>query len=408
MKNHWVTFLTGRVLVKAEGKGLERLLNMCIRAQIIVWKVKRFKKDGIFFYIRLSDLHKLRHIARDSDCSLSFVRGSGLPFLKKRLMKNSGFAVGMLIFLIVITILSNITWGIQIKGTNPETEHQIRQELDKLQIRVGTFHFFNQDLEKIQRELTERVENITWIGVELRGTTFQFQVVEKTDPEQQERLSPRHLVANKRAVISEMFIEKGKPVVKIHQHVEKGQLLVSGIISGDSPEGNKEDQKEKKISDVVVPAQGKVWGKTWYQSQAEFPLKTTFQVFTGEEKRTHLIELGSIKIPVWGFKKVSFKNKEVEYERHPVRFVGWELPIAYIEKTEREKEQLRRSLTKKEAIEAGMELARRDLKKQLPKDARLDKEILLHEKVENGKVMLSVHFQVIENIAEEKPINQGD
>lgn len=407
MKNQWITFFTGRVFVRAEGKGLERLLNTCIRANIYIWKVKRYKEDGILFYIPLHDIHKLRKVVREFECSIFFVRGSGFPFLWKRLLKNSGFAIGMIVFLTVVTILSNMTWGIQIKGASPETEYQIRQELEKLHIRVGTSHFLNQNLEKIQRELTERIENITWIGVELKGTTFQFQVVEKTEPKNQKSPQPQHLVANKRAVISDMFIEKGKPLVGVHQYVEKGQLLVSGIIS-EANETSEDGEKKEKGKKVIVPARGKVWGKTWYESHVEFPLKTTFQVFTGEENRSYLLQIGSFQLPVWGFKKAAFTSKETEYANHPVRFVGWELPIAYIERTEREKEQLDRSLSRKEAIEAGLELARRDLKKKIPKDARLDKEILLHEKVENGKVKLSVHFQVIENIAEEKPINQGD
>ena len=44
----------------------------------------------------------------------------------------------------------------------------------------------------------------------------------------------------------------------------------------------------------------------------------------------------------------------------------------------------------------------------IPEDARVDEEYILHEEVENGKVKLSVNFQVIENIAEEKAIIQGE
>ncbi|RWR15155.1 sporulation protein YqfD [Siminovitchia fortis] len=395
MKNRWITFLSGRVLVRADGQGLELLLNKMTRDGIAIWKVKRFKSGAMLFYIPLRDIHKLRKAARRFECRISFVRGEGAPFLWKRLFKNSGFLVGMLSFIILITVLSNITWGIEIKGANPETEHKIRKELTKIGVQIGTSHFLNQDLEKIQRELTERVDNITWIGVELKGTTFHFQVVEKTEPKKQETRSPSHLVATKKAVIEKMFVEKGKPLVKVNQFVEKGQILVSGTI------GNDEETK-------TIPARGEVWGKTWYQTHAEFPLQSTFQVFSGEEKRTHALKFGSFSVPVWGFGKTGFKNYEVETEVHPVRFLGWQLPLAYVEKTARATEEYERSLTKKEAREAGRELARRDLAKNIPEDARIDDEIILHEEVENGKVKLTIYFQVIENIAKEKPVTQGD
>ncbi|GIN89658.1 hypothetical protein J22TS1_07090 [Siminovitchia terrae] len=391
MKNRWITFLSGRVLVKADGQGLELLLNKMTRDGIAIWRVKRFKTGAMLFYISLQDIHKLRKAARRFKCRISFVRGEGAPFLLKRLFKNSGFLGGMIIFFILITVLSNITWGIEIKGANPETEHKIRKELTKMGISIGNSHFLNQDLEKIQRNLTERVDNITWIGVELKGTTFHFQVVEKTEPKEQEARSPSHLIATKKAVIEKLFVEKGKPLVKVNQFVEKGQILVSGTIG--------EGETTKKVS-----AQGEILGKTWYQTHAEFPLRSTFQVFSGEEKRTHALKFGSFSVPVWGFGKTGFKSFEVETEVYPVRFLGWQLPIAYVEKTVRATEEYERSLTKKQAQEAARELARRDLIKNISEDASIDDEIILHEEVENGKVKLTIYFQVIENIAKEKPI----
>lgn len=395
MKNRWITFLAGRVLVKAEGTGIERLLNTLTRQKVTVWKVKRLRTGAIFFYILLRDLHRIRKIARGFECSLSFVRGEGIPFLMRRLIKNGGFLVGIFLFLIALTLLSNITWGIKIKGANPETEHQIRKELDKLGIEVGTSHFFKQDLEKIQRELTDRVDNITWVGVDLKGTTFHFQVVEKTEPKTEKGRPLSDLVAGKKAVISKLFVEKGKPIVRVNQYVRKGQLLVSGTIG---PE-----DKPK-----YVGARGEVWGKTWYTSSVEFPLKSSFHVFNGGEKRAHLIQIGSLAVPIWGFGEPEFKDYMTEMNKHPLRFLGRQLPLAYVEKTMREKEEFTRELTKKEAVGAAKELALRDLAKHLPEDAQVDKEIILHEDVENGKVKLTIYFQVIENIAKEKPITRGD
>lgn len=79
-----------------------------------------------------------------------------------------------MLFFIVITILSNIIWGIQIKGASPQLEHQIRKELDKLGIHIGKLQFFVDDVETIQRKLEDRIPELTWIGVELNRTTFHF------------------------------------------------------------------------------------------------------------------------------------------------------------------------------------------------------------------------------------------
>lgn len=395
LKNKWITFLTGRVLVKATGQGMERFINRLARSGLSIWSVKRNHEGTVFFYITWPDLHKLRHAARKADCSFYFIRGEGLPFLWKRTLKNSGFPIGILLFFVLILFLSNITWGIQINGADPETEHKIRKELSNLGIVKGSMHLFSDKPDKIQKKLTERIENITWIGVELRGTTYHFQVVQKTEPENIEEASPRHLVANKKAVIAKMFVEKGKALVKKDQFVEKGQILVSGEIG----------QEEKPMP---IIAEGEVWGYTWYNTKVSFPLDTPLEVLSGKEMRKYFLNLGKLQLPVWGFAKIQFPKYETEIEDNDIFFLGKKLPIQYSKKTIREKEAIQRNLNKKEALEAAKELARRDLKMKIPPDASIDKEIILQDKVENGKVTLSINFQVLENIAIEKPIIQGD
>ncbi|MBS4194725.1 sporulation protein YqfD [Bacillus sp. FJAT-49870] len=395
MKNQWLTFITGRVLVKAEGKGIERLINRLAQSGLIMWKVKKQKSGDVLFFIALPDLPKFRNAARKADCSISFIRGEGLPFILKRTQRNSGFLVGIVLFFLIAFMLSNVTWGIEIKGADPETEHKIRKELTQLGIRVGTFHMLNDKPDVIQQKLTDRIDNITWVGVELKGTTFHFNVVQKNEPKKPELKSPSNIVAKKKAVIADLFVEKGKPLVKINQYVEKGQVLVSGVIGS--------DDKPKLVS-----ATGEVWGITWYNTKVEFPLKSHFQVYSGEEIRRHYIGAGKISIPFWGFKRINFKQYEIETIDHDLFFLGWKLPIKYSERTIRENEKMPRSLTKDEAMAAAIELARRDVENNIPADARVDREYILQQEVDNGKVKLSINFQVIENIAEERPIIQGD
>lgn len=80
MKNEWVDTLAGSVRVKAEGKGIERLINACVRQGIAVWNVKNHSRETATFFIKLSDVKRFRHIARQSECKLSFVGRRGLPF----------------------------------------------------------------------------------------------------------------------------------------------------------------------------------------------------------------------------------------------------------------------------------------------------------------------------------------
>ncbi|SDM19835.1 sporulation protein YqfD [Bacillus sp. OK048] len=391
MKNQWIEFLSGRVTVKVSGRGIERFLNVLIRNGLMIWNVKRHGTETITFTMRLEDALKIRHYARERDCSVSFLKRAGMPFLFKRLLKNSGFAAGALLFLLIIMVLSNVIWGIEINGAKPATEYQIRKELDKMGVKIGKIQLFLDNVEGIQRKLTNNVGNLTWVGVELKGTTYHLQVVEKKEPEKAEQLAPRNLVAKKNAIIANMYVEAGQKMVDIHDHVEVGQILVSGTIG-------REGQTHQ------VAAVGEVWGETWYRSHVELPLETIFFVFNGQEKRKNALIIGNLEIPIWGFGEPTFKDYEVEKNVKKIKFLKWELPISFGTETLRAREETTRTYSEEEAEKNALELAKNKIKTVLDEEATIKDEKILHKELKDGKVILDVHFKIIENIAVGQPI----
>lgn len=395
MKNQWLFFLKGIVTVRTSGRGSERFLNTLTRAGVSIWNVKAHGSQVLTFQMKLEDLPTLRQYARSADCKFEFVGRKGLPFMKKRMLRNSGFLLGAIAFLVVVILLSNMVWGIEIKGANPATEYKMEKELEKIGVKKGKLQFFLDTPEGIQRYLTENVNEITWVGVELKGTTYHLQVVEKNEPKKTELLSPQHLVAKKKGTIIGMFIEEGEAKAKINDFVKPGQLLVSGLI------GNDERKK-------IVPAKGEVLAETWYKANVAYPLEKKSKVYTGDQKVKNILELGSLKIPFWGFGNIGFDHYVKEEDKRQVKFLKWELPIAVTKNIYREAEEMTQVYTEKEAIVEAKKLARSKIKKQLDEDATIKGENVLHQTIENGKVKLSIHFQIIENIAEEQPIIQGD
>ena len=395
MKNQWIHIFSGTVKVKLAGKGIERFLNQLTKNGVSIWNVRKHGSEAVTFYVNLQDVRKLRIPARDSNCKIRFLERAGGPFFLRKLWTNSGFLLGACLFFALIMVLSNMVWGIEIKGASPATEHQIRKELDKMGISVGKLQFSIDNVESIQRVLTDQIGALTWIGVELKGTTYHFQVVEKSEPKKAEAIGPRHLIAKRKAAIVKIFVEKGEPVVKVNDYVLPGQLLVSGLY------GKEDDLKS-------VAASGEILGETWYSTKVELPLKSTFQVFNGNEKRKYALKIAGKALTVWGFGKPEFSEYETEVNEQPVKFFKWTLPLTVEKKTLREREQVTRIYTKQEAIESAKELARKDIKNHLPENAIIKGEKILHQSIENDKVKLTTHFTIIEDIAVGQPIIQGD
>lgn len=395
MKNQWTNYFSGYVKIKVTGKVIEPFLNQCVRENIVIWNLKRQGTATITGYLMLGDVHKIRRIIRKSDCKLEFIGRIGFPFLVRKMLLNSGFIIGILAAFVFILLLSNMVWNIEISGANPKLEHEIRKELSSLGIKRGKLQFSLPGNDDIQSKLMENVSSITWVGVKLSGTSYHLEVVEKKIVEEPELMSPRHLVAKKKAVIYDYFVEQGQPRIKVNDFVKPGQILVSGIIG-----------KEGRTQ--IIPAKGKVFGEIWYKSHIVVPLETTFNVFTGRYLTKYSLELYNIKVPIWGFDKIEYAKYKVENIDKQIKFLKWNLPVVYRKQVIREEEEHIRKYDERTAISIAKKTSRNDLKAKLDEEAVIKGENVLHQAVDNGKVKLMIHYQVIEDIALPQPIIQGD
>lgn len=199
MRNQWIHFYSGMITVKVSGKGLERFINALVRSNISVWNLKRdVAEQQLIFTIGLDDAKKLRHFARKYGCKVSFSKRTGLPFFVKKLFKNGGFLAGSILFLIVIFLLSNMIWDIEITGAEPATEYKIEKLLKEIGVKKGQLQFLVETPESIQQHLTNNIDEITWVGVELSGTAYHLRVVEKSEPEKTEKSGRSILLPRKK------------------------------------------------------------------------------------------------------------------------------------------------------------------------------------------------------------------
>lgn len=396
MKSKWKNF-KGYVRVEIIGQESSSFINKCIQSGIQIWDIHPLDNDRVLVCISVTDVRKVKTILKENKLKIRIKEKKGTPFLLKRMWKRNGFILGMLSFIFVLFLLSNMIWNINVTGANPKTEYELRKAAVEIGVTKGKFIFLLPNVREIQRELTEKMENVTWIGVTQHGTSYRFEVVEKEIPETKQITGPRHLVATKQAVIHSVFVEKGQPIVRANDYVKKGSLLVSGLIG-----------KEKKPE--LVSAKGEIWGEVWYQTEVEVPLNTSFQTYTGKYKNRHYVSLFGLELPVYGFSDGEFQDKTETLNETPLYLAKWKMPISYMKKEIRETDGVKRSYTKGEAIEVGKQMARKELTKKLPDDAKIKGEKVWQQNVSNGKVKITMLYQVIENIASEQPIpiQQGE
>ncbi|WAA11497.1 sporulation protein YqfD [Fervidibacillus halotolerans] len=393
MKNRWLKNVFGYVTVQLIGDGIERFVNRLIKDQVPLWNMKREDEHSITFQMSIQHIPFLKKAVRHHRLKIRFIEKKGLPFLYQKAKSYSGFFLSIFLAILLILLLSNMIWKIEIRGASPELQYKILKQLQGMGIRKGQLLLFVDDPQTIQRKITELNDEITWIGVKLKGTTYYFQVVEKERPEERELASPQHLIAKKEAVIVDYFIEKGQPVIKRNEYVKRGQILVSGVI------GTEENKQS-------IAAEGKVWGKTWYKADVSVKLQSEWKVFTGERKTKKYLEFFHFKLPIWGVQPSHFDQSEIEQTKATIKFLKWTLPISFISETIYEVETVTKTYSYEEAKRLALQKARADLYHQLDEEITIESEKTLHEMKDNGTLKISILFEVIENIAKAQAIIQ--
>lgn len=391
MNKRWTALFFGQVHIEVTGQNTERFINRCMENNISVTNIRRTNGNSIACTVQAEDVRKLRPLLRQSDCKLHILKKDGLPFFFKKILSKKGFLSGLLLFVVILFVLSNMLWRIDVIGATPKIEHDIRQVLEDIGVEPGAFQFKLPPPEDIQYAISDRVNKVAWVGASLNGTTYTFRVVEKEIPEEQKALTPRNLVADKEAVIHDIYVEQGKALVKENDYVQKGDVLIAGTIG---------DEDHKK----VVPAKGKVRGETWYESRVTVPLETRLETNTGESYTKHTLAFFGVRIPFWGFSGPDFHQYRVKTKEIPLRIFGWTLPITYETTTYLESEQVKRTYSRKEAIQKAKQLGRKALKKKLSKDDHIRSEKILRRSRERGKVKVLIHYTVIEHITKEQPL----
>ncbi|MGG6309873.1 sporulation protein YqfD [Paenibacillus macerans] len=393
MKSPALTQLRGVVTITVRGGSIAQLVNELSRQGIDIWDVKPLPGGQMELKVQLADFFRLRPLLKRTGCRLTVKGRSGLPFVWAKIWKRKGFIAGFALFLVAIFCLSSLVWDVEVKGNDQIASEDVLNAAKQEGIYPFQWIFRLPEQDKLSASLTRKLPGTSWVGVSRTGTRITIQVVEATQPMEQELLSPRHLVSKSDAVITHIYAEKGQPEVGKNDRVKKGQVLVSGFQGG-----------------KAVVSKAEIWGIVWHVYNIEVPLVHRQKVYTGERKQRGYLYFGKTAIQLTGYGKISFAQSETLTELDPLTWRSVKLPIGWMSEKVMETTEMEWKRTAEQAKQEGIERAKRDILAKNGVDSVIMNQKILHEKTDNGKVYMKVHFEVEQNIAEEMPIvhEQGE
>lgn len=386
-----LAYIFGYLEIKVEGYFIEKFINNCLKSNIFLWNIKRKRTTIMTCNIGVKDFKNIRKILKQTKCRIKIEKKKGLPFTFNKYRKRKIFALLIFIILIIIAILSNFVWNIQIEGTEKISKDELIQTLKEEGLSIGKFKPGIETREIINKVRLDR-DDIAWIGIEITGTNAIVKVVEAEEkPEIVDEDEYCNIVATKDGVVTKIMAQNGTPLVKNGDLIKKGTVLIGGWLEG------------KYTGTRYVHSNGQVEAKVWYTQKERVYLKETKKEDTGEAQNKYSVNINNFIINF--NKRVSkFENYDTIEEAKKIKlFSNFYLPIELVKTTYKEYKVVEIAHTLEEAKTIGIERAKDKLNAQIENTNNItDEQINIKE--ETNFVDVEVVYEVKENIGTKEKI----
>ena len=308
-------FFAVYVSIIVEGFFIERFLNICRNKKIYLQELHRENSTYIKAKILKSDFREIAYIAKKTKCKVKIEKKSGVPFFISKYRKRKVFAVAILVIAIFIFTMTKFIWNIEVNGNEKISSEEVVNLVNEYGIKIGKFKS-NIDTEKISTLIRLKREDLSWIGITIKGTNAIITVEETTEkPEIIDKNEICNIVATKDAVISKLVVQNGTPRVVEGDTVKAGDILVEGVMEGEHT-GIRQ-----------VRAEANVFGKNCYEKEKKEEFVQNETVKTGNEEKKREICINKFKI---NFNKgvSKFENYDTIITSRKVKFFSnFYLPI---------------------------------------------------------------------------------
>ena len=361
-----IKLLLGYVRVEVEGFYIERFINICHNKKILIWNLKRKESIKLYLNIGIKDFRKLKEIARRTNCRIKIKRKKGIPFFINRYKKRKIFIIVLIIVSITIYISSSYIWNIQINIENNLQLDNIEEDLATLGLKRG-IKKANIKTDKLVNEIRLKRNDISWIGIEIKGTNAIVKIVKIDEkPNIINNSEYCNIISSKSGTIVSVIAQNGTAIVEKGDEVKKGDVLIAGYMEG--------NYTEKRY----VHSLGEVLAKIKYSESKKIPLTVENTIKTGNEEKRYKIKFKNFQI---NFDKTlsKFKIYDTIYNEQNLKiFSNFYLPISIVKITNQE--QIKE--TKNYSIEEAKEIGKNELIQKIENQIA-NKENILRRRYKN-------------------------
>lgn len=277
-------WLQGYVCFEILGKFPERFINIVTKSGVSIWGTKRCNTQlCACMYVR--DYLKIRTFSKKSGVRLKITEKRGSPFFVRKYKNRVGVLFGIVVFALVVFVMSNFVWTIEITGLQTISEAQLIRVLSDNGLYIGTY-IPSKSFKTITRDTMLDLDDIGWMSINVIDSHASVEIKEKAkSPKVDNYRQPANVKAERDGLILKINVHEGETVFGSGSAVVKDQMLVSCVV-------------EDKLGGVtLVRANAEVIAQT--HREKVFTVSKNETRFSCEEpKNRYKFNLLGLKIPL--------------------------------------------------------------------------------------------------------------
>ena len=311
----------------------------------------------------------------------------GMPKIIELILHRLGVFVGFFWCVIFYLFLSSFSWEVRVSEGESYNEEEMLSCLAELGIKEGAF-LPKLNIDNAVSSYLETSDEISWMNIYRRGVVLYVSTQRHEDEEN--IFSPSHsksavnLVASRDAVIEELLIEGGRPIVFKGMVVKKGDLLVSGVY-------------ENALGYCFSNAEGVVKGKVTETVDVFVPFEETIERVAKERFGGITLQVFGQNIPIFNIQPKEEESILCDKQQiYLFDIVRLPLSVTFYRYVTAIEETIQ--INEKEAVNLAYRRLQEETRLRLINAELVSKKVL--GTFENNGYFLKCELSYIENIAE--------
>ena len=213
------TYLTGYVIISVEGFFIERFINSCFAHNILLFDLKIERSAFLIAKLKIDDFKRIRNIAKKTGCKVKIVKKNGFPIVINKYRKRKLLFISIIFIFLLVFITTRFIWNIDINGNKQLSKEKIIEILKEEGIDIG-IKKNSINKEKIINSIRLKNDDISWIGIDIKGTNLIINITEADkSPEIIDLNEACNIVADKDGEIASIVVHNGTARVQVGDKV---------------------------------------------------------------------------------------------------------------------------------------------------------------------------------------------